>query len=115
MSTQLGTIGETVVKLEFLRKGYEVYIGDDNTYLDFVVLNMVTHELSKVEVKTTRRRNTTNTGWIIDLRRSYGDFPFENDKVDYVAVYIEPLDRVKILDAKKITVKSSLTILDTDL
>jgi len=115
MSTQLGTIGETVVKLEFLRKGFEVYTGDDNTYLDFIVRDIKKGRLSKVEVKTTTRRNKNNTGWIVDIRRSYGDLPFEKENLDILAVYLEPIDRVKIFDANKIELKSMMTILDTEL
>lgn len=112
MSTQLGTVGETTVKLYFLKRGHEVYTGDDNTSCDFIALNPSKGVTKRVEVKTTRRRNKGDTAWIVDIRRSYGDLPFDPSLVDLLAVYIEPVDEIRIFDAKDITQKTSLTLTD---
>lgn len=104
--TQLGTIGETTVKLYFLKRGLEVYTGDDNTYYDFLIHDPKTSKIKSVEVKTTRRRNKSDTAWIVDIRKKYGSEPFAKDKVDLLAVYIEPVDEIRIFkgcDVKQLT------------
>ncbi len=112
MSTQLGTIGEATVKLYFLKRGFEVYTGDDNTSCDFLTLNPATGIMKRVEVKTTRRRNKNDSAWVVDIRKSYGDTPFNPSMVDLLAVYIEPVDEIRIFKSEDISNGTLLTLKD---
>lgn len=111
----LGVVGEAFVKLQLLRKGYEVYIGDDCTSVDMIALHPETRQILRVEVKTTRRRNTNDSGWFTDIRSSYSDANFDSEKVDVLAIYIEPLDRVLFIPSKTIKTKTSVLIKDSEL
>lgn len=110
--TQLGNIGEAVVKLYFLKRGYEVYTGDDNTYFDFIVHNPSTGHTKSVEVKTTRRRTKNDKAWMVDIRRSYGNLPFDGSKVDLLAVYIQPVDEVRIFKGSEVKTTTLMTLSD---
>lgn len=112
---RLGIIGETVVKLDLLRRGFEVYIGDDNTTVDMIAMHLDTSKVLKLEVKTTRRRNESDTGWIVDIRKSYGDLPFDHEDVDFLAVYLEVVDTVVYLPTASFKETTQVTIKDNSL
>lgn len=112
-SNLIGSLGESRAQTEFIKRGYEVYIGTSNAYYDFVANK--DGKLLRVEVKATTRRNKSNTGWIFDIRRSFGDLPFDNTKIDRLCLYIQPLDILLIRDSKKVTQKTEFLVLDDDI
>ena len=115
-ATQIGTVGETAVKLHFLKMGYEVFIGDDNTSCDMIVLNTKTNEMKRVEVKTTRIRTRADTGWTVGIRKkkrgSHG-IPFDNSKVELLVIYVEPVDKIIIFDSKDIKTTCNFIVRDS--
>lgn len=114
---KIGNLGELASQLEFAKMGYEVYTpAIDNTTFDFLV-----HKdgvIGRVEVKTTSTRSKTNSGWSVQLKSVRPNRTeniiktFDNTKVDYLCVYIQPLDKVIILLAREIDNKTSLVIKD---
>jgi len=111
-SNLIGALGESRAQIEFMKRGHEVYTGGSNTYYDFLANKQGV--ITRVEVKSTTRRNKTNTGWIFDIRRSFGDLPFDSSKIDKLCLYIQPLDILLIKDSKKITQKTEYLVLDDD-
>lgn len=110
---QLGIVGETTVKLYFLKRGFEVYVGDDNTYFDFIIHNPKTNEIKTVEVKTTRSRSKDNKSWRVDIRKRRSvTLNFDSSKVDLLAVYIEPVDEIRIFKGKDIKQLTELRLTD---
>jgi hypothetical protein len=108
----IGNIGESEVELYFLRRGYEIYRGAKNNFFDLIVYNPATHHMKTLEVKTTSRRNKNNKAWIVDIRRSYGNLPFASDKVDLLAVYIEPVKEIRIFKGSEVAQTTTLTLPD---
>jgi hypothetical protein len=113
---RLGVVGETVVKLRLLLLGYEVYVGDDNTSVDLIALNPVLGTPLKIEVKTVKiRRNSSNTGYKVDLRKGYSEEPLRTSRVDFVAIYVEPKNVVVFLPSTLVDGKTSFTLKDKDI
>lgn len=111
---KVGNIGELATQLEFAKLQYEVYTpAVDNAKYDMVVASP-DGKLLKVEVKSTQC--TRNGNWIVALRKTRHNkttttvTDFSNDVVDILAVYIVPLEEVILLEAKKITQKTTLTV-----
>ena len=115
-----GSLGEIATMKHFLAAGFEVYtaITDSSTY-DMVIAKGGT--LSRVEVKSTGCRNKANTGWVAQVRRIRSNkstnrkIHFDNSKIDILAIYIEPLDRVVLLEARNISQRAVVTVFDTSL
>ena len=115
-----GALGEIATMKHFLAQGFEVYaaITDSSTYDCIVAKGGV---ISKVEVKATQYRNKSDTGWVAHIKSVRSNktqnrvIYFDGQKVDFLAVYIEPLDKVVVLDARKISQKSAITLLDSDI
>lgn len=119
MSTEVGNVGELVAQTAFAKKGFEIYPGGvGNTYYDFIAIKARIKGapiVNKVEVKTSRVRNKNDSGWIFNIRKSYGDKHFDNKKVDYLCCYIEPLDRMFIIKASQVTQKREFLVTDEHL
>ena len=75
----------------------------------------------RVEVKTTAARTKNNKGWVVHLKRVRPNktqnkiHPFDSSRIDLLAVYITPLDRVVIFEAKNLHQRSTLSVLDEQL
>lgn len=108
-----GSVGEIATQLAFLKRGYEVYSpATDNAKYDFLV-----HKdglIETVEVKSTSVKR--GELWRVQLKRVRSNknenriMNFDNSQVDYLAVYIEPLDKVIIYKAKDIKSKTELSL-----
>lgn len=111
-----GALGELAAMKHFLGLGYEVYtaVTDSSTY-DIILAK--DGQLYLVEVKTTAARTKNNKGWVVHLKRVRPNkiHPFDNSRIDLLAVYITPLDRVVIFEASKLQQRSTLSILDEQL
>lgn len=116
MSTKIGNIGEACVKAELLKLGYEVYTGDDGSLVDFVI-HRDNGRFKTVEVKTTRCRNDIDNGWVvrIDGKDYKKTKPFDKNLVDFLGVYIEPINKVIIMPSYHIETTSKLTLYDTEI
>jgi len=116
----VGSLGKAKVIAHLIELGYDVYLEfDGKSPFDLVV-----HKddlLERVEVKTTGRRTKFNTGWEVQLKKvrpnrtSNKIINFDNSKVDKVVVYIEPIRKVVLYDAKDIKAKTAMAVLDKDL
>lgn len=111
-SNLIGALGESKAQSEFIKRGFEVYIGTSNSYYDFLANK--DSKILRVEVKSTARRNKSNTGWIFDIRRSFGNLPFDNTKIDRLCLFIQPLDILIIKNAKDVKQKTEFLVLDDD-
>jgi hypothetical protein len=115
-----GSLGEIATMKHFLAAGFEVYtaITDSSTY-DMVIAKGGT--LSRVEVKSTRCRNKANTGWIAQIRSIRSNkttnrkIHFDKSKIDILAIYIEPLDRIVTIEARNISQRAAITLMDSGL
>lgn len=112
-----GSVGEIAAQLSFLKQGYEVYAPvTDNTTFDFMV-----HRdgiLETVEVKSTNTRTRQDTGWVVQLKSTRSNRNtnriknFDNTKMDYLSVYVEPLDKIITYRTLDVQSKSALVIRD---
>jgi Holliday junction resolvase-like predicted endonuclease len=115
-----GALGELAAMKHFLGLGYEVYtaVTDSSTY-DIILTK--DGQLYRVEVKTTAARTKNDKGWVVHLKRVRPNktqnkiHPFDSSRIDLLAVYITPLDRVLIFEARKLQQRSTLSILDEQL
>lgn len=115
-----GALGELATMKHFLGLGFEVYaaVTDSSTYDAVLAKN---GRLYKVEVKTTAARNRQNTGWVVQIKSVRSNktqnriVEFDNTKVDYLAVYISPIDKVVVYEATSMKQKNSVSILDADI
>ena len=105
-TTSLGNIGEAAAKLLLLKQGYEIYSDSGNNYFDILAYDPVKHKVKRVEVKTTKTRNESNTGWMVRCKKKEGrygkDIPFDNKNTDLLIVFIEPLGKLKVFKGKDI-------------
>lgn len=112
-----GALGELAAMKHFLSLGYEVYaaVTDSSTY-DMLLAKA--GSILRVEVKTTSARNTVNTGWQAQIKSVRSNktqnriVSFDPSKIDLLAIYIAPLDRIFTIEAKSVTQKAQITILD---
>ena len=112
-----GNLGELAAQLEFAKMGYEIYSpAVDNTTFDFLL-----HRdglIESVEVKTTSTRNLRDTGWVVQLKSVRSNKTqnnirnFDNTKMDYLVVYIQPMDKIFIFKFSEISNKTTITIFD---
>ena len=93
--------------------GYEVYssVSDCSTF-DFIVSK--DGELFKVEVKST---NTVREGrYTITLKSTRSNktqnkiYNFDRTKTDFLAIYLEPEDKVVIMKSSEVTQVSQITL-----
>lgn len=108
-----GSIGEIATQLEFMKMGYEVYSpATDNARYDFIAHK--DGKLYKVEVKSTSRK--VRDVWKVQLKKVHSNRSsnrianFDNTLVDFLSVYIEPLEKVIILKAKDVTSKTEFSL-----
>jgi len=104
-----GALGEAAVLKELIKQEYTVFTQfDGQSPFDMVAYK--NNVLYRVSVKSTKSLN--NNSWQIELRQrglnrsSY----FDPDASDILAIYIEPEDRVILLESKSITSKRSINI-----
>ncbi len=115
-----GALGELAAMKHFLSLGYEVYtaVTDSSTY-DVILAK--DGKLYKVEVKTTAARARNQKGWVVHLKRVRPNktqnkiHNFDSSKIDFLAVYISPLDRIVVYEAKDLHQTSSLSVFDDHL
>lgn len=100
---------------EFVRQGYEVYSPiTDNTLCDMVVLK--DGKLSRVEVKSTKSPEQRSGAYKIQLKRVRSNRTeniiryFDNSSVDILAIYLEDIDKVILMDSLTVIPKTELTI-----
>lgn len=110
-----GRLAEVKAVAYFISHEFEVYMpfSDCSKYDLLVVKN---GEIGRVSVKYTSTQSKTGT-WIAGLRqisrRNHGATKidkFDNTQFDYVAVYIGPEDRIVVVPATAILVKSELQV-----
>lgn len=116
----LGSLGKSRTISELIRNGFDIFTEFEGK----APFDLVAHkdgELKRIEVKSTQRRTKYDTGWEIQIKRVRPNrsetviHNFNSSQCDILAVYIEPLDKVLLLDSSKIKVKTMLTILDSEL
>jgi len=116
----LGILGESRVISELIKCKYEVF----TQFSGKAPFDMVAYKdstLYRVEVKSTRTRTKYDTGWEVQLKRSRPNrssniiHKFDNTSCDILAIYIEPLDEVLLIQSVEVTTTCSLSILDNDL
>jgi Holliday junction resolvase-like predicted endonuclease len=108
-----GGLGEIAAAKHFLKEGYEVYssVTDNSTY-DLILLK--DNVLYRVEVKSVSVEK--NGKYEIQLksvrpnRTGNKIIKFDNTKMDYLVVYIEPEDKVVVLEASSVTQTSMMTL-----
>ena len=110
----LGEIAEAKVLGYLMQQGYRVYLPfSDNGPVDMIAYKE--DKLIRVSVKGTSRLNSKK-GWRITLcttsRRKTGVAInyFDKTSCDVIAAYIEPLDKVILIDVKKIDVKREIAV-----
>ena len=115
-----GALGELAAMKHFLTLGYEVYtaVTDSSTYDIILAKDGL---LQRVEVKTTAARTKNDKGWVVQLKRVRPNktqnkiHPFDSSRIDLLAVYITPLDRVVVFDARDLHQRATLSVLDIQL
>lgn len=110
----IGTIGESAVYHDLLKKKYTVYFTmSEGAKFDFIAYRK-DKGVQTVEVKTTQTRTPEDTGWKVKLKRSKKnkEDPFDSSEIDILAVYVEPLGVIHYIDAKSVTNVASMTIPD---
>lgn len=115
-SHQKGRIGEMKVSLYFMSQGYEVYSPfGDGTSCDMIILDPLTREIYRVEVKTTDAVNRYGTVTAFlgkvrtnSTRRIKSGFISSNS--DKLAIYSIALDKVFVFDSKNLEGVYNLTV-----
>jgi len=78
-------------------------------------------KLERVEVKCTKRRTKSNSGWEVQIKSVRPNRTksiirkFDSTRSDMLVVYIEPLDRIVVYNSEDIKVTCALVILDKDI
>ncbi len=113
----LGSYGKIKVAAYLIEKGYDVFIELDGKS----PFDLVAHKdgiLERVEVKTTKTRSKSNSGWEVQIksirpnRTKNRIVGFDNTKSDILCVYIQPID--KILLYKSCNIKNSIKFIIHD-
>jgi len=112
--SDLGTIGELKSAAHFAAQGYFVFMDTSGKApFDLVVYK---DRLQRVQVKSTRTKTPEDTGWIVTLkshrpnRSGTKRIPFDNTTCDLLCVYIEPEDRVVVLESATIKSRYGLVV-----
>jgi Holliday junction resolvase-like predicted endonuclease len=110
-----GTIGELACAAYMAREGYDVFFDTSGkTSFDFIA-----HKngiLIRVQVKTTSTRTPEDTGWIVTLKATRPNrtrskhIQFDRNSCDVLAVFIEPDNRVVVIQANTIKQKSAIVV-----
>lgn len=115
---KVGLLAEAKVLAYLIEKDIEPYLPfADNGPVD--ILGIQNTRVLKISVKSTNKKSKYNS-WTVELRtvsrrkESICIKEFDNSKCDILAVYIQPLDRVILLDAQKIKSKSGLSIMELE-
>lgn len=112
---KLGNIGEARVLAHLLLQDYYVFMPfSDNGPVDMIALkDNVTY---KISVKGTSTQNKSGS-WQIELRtvsrrkdNTCKITKFDSSTCDILAIYIEPLDKIVLIDTKTIEAKSAISI-----
>lgn len=115
-----GDLGEIKAASHFMHRGYQVFYCLGKGSFDLVVTEDGT-KLERVEVKCTKTRTKTDTGWVVQIKslrpnRSKTTIKrFDSTRSDLLVVFIEPIDRIVVFKSSDIKTTCALTILDTDL
>lgn len=118
--SKISALGESLVIAEFIRRDYDVF----TQFSGKEPFDMAVHKegkLYRVEVKSTSNRTKEDRGWKVQLRKSRSNLTetkinkFDPNSCDILAVFIEPVNKIVILESSNITVRSELTILDKQL
>lgn len=94
----------------FVENGYEVYVPfSNNSKYDLLVAK--DNKVSRISVKYTSTKRGVNS-WTVDLRqisrrKNYINIEkFNNLLFDLLAIYIEQLDKIVIIEAKNLKTRS---------
>ncbi len=115
-----GILGESRVIVELIKQDYDVFTQFSGKS-PFDIVAYKDDVLYRVEVKSSACRSRSDTGWEVQLKRIRPNrsgntiHKFDNSSCDILAIYIEPIDKVLLLNASEISNKSMLTILDKSL
>src|SRR5262245_38657097 len=114
MKRNSGVLGEAKVLAYLIDQGYEVFTQfSGKAPFDFVAYK--DDKLYKVSVKSTMYKSRTGN-WVAHLRhvstrrKDVVYKHFDNTSVDFLAIYIIPEDRVILIDAKTVRVRTALNI-----
>jgi len=109
----LGNLGESAVYHDLLKRGHPVYFSmAEGAKFDFI--SDINGKLRSIEVKSSATRNRADTGYVVKIKRSKRkkEEDFDNTRIDILAVYIEPLDKIIYFNAKLIKQKTAIVIPD---
>lgn len=109
---QIGNIGESRVLFEFVKRGIPVYLPfGDNESADIIA--DFNGKLNKIQVKTTTFEKTPGSIEFNIAKRPTGEgkrIAYNDNQVDYFALYAVNLDEVFLVPFSRITSKSTFTI-----
>jgi len=118
--TDVSLLGEAKAITCFIENGYDVFTQfSGKSSFDFVAYK--NDKLYRVEVKTTTRRSRADTGWEVQLKRVRPNRTgnniaiFDNASCDFLCIYIQPIDKIYIIESCNVKATSALTLLDSDL
>lgn len=107
-----GALGELAVAKELALLGHEIYVPmTDSSGYD--LLCVINDKPLRVEVKSTSKPNASGS-YVLQIKKVRSNkttnkiSDFDNTKVDILALYLEDIDKVILLDAKLVTQKSAI-------
>jgi Holliday junction resolvase-like predicted endonuclease len=112
--SELGTLGEIKAAAHFASEGYEVYVPFGGKSRHDLLLNKG-RVILRVEVKTTQTKDAKSGSWLVQLRSIRSNRTenvikhFDSSQCDIIAVYIEPEDRIEILQASEYEGRSTVS------
>ena len=107
-------MGELAVGKYLLEKNWKVFFSLSGVGKTDLVAQDPNGILQRIQVKSTTRKSGTK--WKVDLNTNRRNNTkkwidsIDLSKLDYIAVYVIPEDRVVMIPVKEITTKSYLTV-----
>ena len=111
----IGTLGEAKALTWFVENDYVVFTQFDGK-APFDLVAYKDDKLYRVSVKSTSSKDSSSSSWIVELKSTRHNRTkavrnlFDNSSCDFLAVYIQPEDRLVILKASDIKAKCNLSI-----
>lgn len=112
-SSKVGSLGEMKAACYFLENGYEVFFQfDGKAPFDFILFK--DNAFKTVSVKTTSTKTYGN--WTVQLKSIRSNKTknrienFDNSIIDFLVIYIKPIDKLIVYDAKTIKQKTAMQI-----
>lgn len=113
--TKQGSIGEAKVICKLLEEGYSVFTQFSGK-ASFDMIAEKDGELKRIEVKSTRTKSKSKNYWSVQLKkvrpnRSQNKIVrFDKNQCDILAVYIEPEDKVVLINSDTINQTCQLSV-----